>query len=71
MESRKKKELREALKLVIKSDHSRGQEDSTGTVISSSFILDEMVRSIEEAKRQVIALVRLMRPRERKFSSRG
>jgi len=62
----KKKELREALKLTIK-----------GLIIQEvriiqleqsfppPFILDEMARSIEEAKRKVIALVRLMPPKER------
>jgi hypothetical protein len=65
MDSRKK-ELREALKLVIKSLII--QEIRVIQLEQSSpppFVLDEMVRSIEEAKRQVIALVRLMRPRER------
>jgi hypothetical protein len=66
MESRKKKELREALKLAIKALII--QEVRNIQLEQSSpppFILDEMARSIEEAKRQVIGLVRLMRPRER------
>jgi hypothetical protein len=61
-----KKELRQALKLAIK-----------GLIIQEvrllqleksrppAFILDEMARSIQEAKSQVTALVRLMPPRER------
>jgi len=61
-----KKELREALKLVIKGliiqETRRAQLEQS---CSPSFVLDEMLRSIEEAKREVIALVRLMRPRER------
>jgi len=61
-----KKELREALKLVIKGliiqETRRAQLEQSS---SPSFVLDEMLRSIEEAKREVIALVRLMRPRER------
>jgi hypothetical protein len=65
MESRKK-ELREALKLVIKGliiqETRRAQLEQSS---SPSFVLDEMLRSIEEAKREVIVLVRLMRPRER------
>jgi hypothetical protein len=65
MEARKK-ELREALKLAIKSLVI--QEARVIQLEQSSpppFVLDEMVRSIEEAKRRVTALVRLMRPRER------
>jgi len=65
MES-KKKELREALKLVIKSliiqEVRRTQLEQSSL---PPFVRDEMVRSIEEAKRQIIALVRLMRPKER------
>ena len=65
MES-KKKELREALKLVVKGlilqEARRTQLEQSSL---APFVLDEMIRSIEEAKRQVIALVRLMRPRER------
>ena len=38
---------------------------------SPPFVLDEMVRSIEEAKRKVIALVRLMRPKEREALLKG
>jgi hypothetical protein len=65
MES-KKKELREALRLAIKSLII--QEIRVIQLEQSSpppFVRDEMVRSIEEGKRRVIALVRLMRPRER------
>ena len=61
-----KKELREVLKSVIKNLII--QEIRAIQLEHSApppFVLDEMVRSIEEAKRQVIALVRLMRPRER------
>lgn len=65
MESNKKA-LREALKLAIKGlvvqEARRAQLEQSSP---PPFILDEMVHSIEEAKRQVIALVRLMRPRER------
>jgi len=65
MES-KKKELREALKLVIKGlilqEARRTQLEQSSP---APFVLDEMIRSIEEAKRQVVALVRLTRPRER------
>ncbi|MGQ9645308.1 MAG: hypothetical protein ACUVWO_02070 [Thermodesulfobacteriota bacterium] len=65
MESRKK-ELRKALKLVIKGliiqEVRRIQLQQS---FSPPFILDEMVRSIEEAKRQVIALVRWLPSRER------
>ena len=67
MES-KKKELREALRLAIKSLII--QEIRVIQLEQSfppPFVLDEMVRSIEEAKRQVIALVRLMRPKEREL----
>jgi hypothetical protein len=65
MESRKK-ELREALKLAIKSliiQEARVIQLEKSS--SPPFVLDEMVRSIEEAKRRVSALVRLMRPKER------
>ena len=65
MESRKK-ELRDALKLVIKGlivQEARKTQLEQSPI--APFVLDEMIRSIEEAKRQVIALVRLMRPRER------
>jgi len=65
MES-KKKELKEALRLAIKTLII--QEVRVIQLEQSSpppFVLDEMVRSIEEAKRQVIALVRLMPPKER------
>ena len=65
MEERKK-ELRAALKSVIKGlvvqEARKAQLEQS---YLAPFVLDEMVRSIEEAKRQVIALVRLMRPRER------
>jgi hypothetical protein len=61
-----KKELRDALKLVIKGliiqEVRRNQLEQFSP---APFVLDEMIRSIEETKRQVIALVRLMRPRER------
>jgi len=65
MESRKKA-LREALKSAIKSLVI--QEVRVIQLEQSSlppFVRDEMVRSIEEAKRQVNDLVRLMRPGER------
>jgi len=65
METRKK-ELREALKLAIKSliiQEARVIQLEKSS--SPPFVLDEMVRSIEEAKRRVTALVRLMRPKER------
>jgi hypothetical protein len=65
MES-KKKALREALRLAIKSLIT--QEVRVIQLEQSSlppFVRGEMVRSIEEAKRQVIDLVRLMRPKER------
>jgi hypothetical protein len=61
-----KKELREALKLAIKGLII--QEVRMVQLEQSSpppFVLEEMVRSIEEAKREVLSLVRLMRPRER------
>jgi hypothetical protein len=65
MEARKR-ELREALKLAIKGliiqETRRTQLEQSSP---PPFILDEMVRSIEEAKRRVSALVRLMRPKER------
>jgi len=65
METRKK-ELREALKsaikgLIIQEVRVIQLEKSSAPL----FVLDEMVRSIEEAKRRVTALVRLMRPKER------
>jgi hypothetical protein len=62
----KKKELRDALKLAVKSLII--QEVRVIQLEKSSaplFVLDEMARSIEEAKRRVTALVRLMRPKER------
>jgi len=65
MES-KKKELREALKLAIKGliiQEARAIQLEQSS--APPFVLDEMVHSIEEAKRQVIALARLMRPKER------
>ena len=65
MEERKK-ELRATLKLVIKGlvvqEARKAQLEQS---CLAPFVLDEMNRSIEEAKSQVIALVRLMRPRER------
>jgi len=61
-----KKELREALKSVIKGliiqETRRTQLEQSSP---PPFVRDEMVRSIEETKRQVTTLVRLMRPRER------
>jgi hypothetical protein len=62
----KRKELREALKLAIKG--LIVQEVRVIQLHQSyppRFILDEMAHSIEEAKRQVMALVRLMPPKER------
>ena len=61
-----KKELREALKLAIKDliiqEVRVHQLEESNT---PSFVIDEMVRSVQEAKRQVIALVRLIPPKER------
>lgn len=65
MESRKK-ELREALKLVVKNlVLQEVRVIQLGHSSPPPFILDEMARSIEEAKRQAIALVRWLPPRER------
>jgi hypothetical protein len=61
-----KKELRQALKLAIKDLIL--QEVRLLQLEKSSppaFILDEMARSIQEAKSQVMALVRLMPSKER------
>ena len=71
MES-KKRELKEALRLAVKSLVL--QEVRMIQLEQASpppFVLDEMVRSIEEAKRKVIALVRLMRPKEREALLKG
>jgi hypothetical protein len=62
----RKKESREDLKSAIKG--LIVQEVRVIQLEKSSaplFVIDEMVRSIEEAKRRVTALVRLMRPKER------
>ena len=63
-----KRELREALKLAIKSliiqEVRRTQLEQSSP---APFVLDEMIRSIEETKRQVIALARLMPPKEREL----
>lgn len=65
MESRKK-ELREALKLVVKNlVLQEVRVIQLGQSSTPPFVLDEMVRSIEEAKRQVMTLVRWLPPRER------
>lgn len=61
-----KKELRQALKLAIKGLII--QEVRLSQLEKSrppAFILDEMARSIQEAKSQVMALVRFMPPKER------
>jgi hypothetical protein len=61
-----KKELREALKLAIKTlilQEVRVLQH--GQVHSPAFIIDEMARSIQEAKRQIMVLVRLLPPKER------
>jgi hypothetical protein len=61
-----KRELREALKLAIK-----GLIIQEARVLQlerahcPSFIIDEMERSIEEARRQIITFVRFMPPKER------
>jgi len=64
MES-KKKELRQALKLVIKNLIIQEVRVIQLEQSSPPFMIDEMIRSIEEAKRQVTALVRRMPQRER------
>jgi hypothetical protein len=65
MESRKK-ELREALKSVIKNlILQEVRVIQLGHSSPPPFILDEMVRSIEEAKREVMALVRWLPSGER------
>lgn len=65
MESRKK-ELREALKLVVKNlVLQEVRVIQLGQSSAPPVVLDEMVRSIEEAKRQVMTLVRWLPTRER------
>lgn len=62
----RKKALREALKLVVKNlILQEVRVIQLGHSSPPPFILDEMARSIEEAKRQVIALVRWLPPEER------
>ena len=61
-----KSELRKALRLAIKTlviQEVRGLQLERTT--TPSFIIDEMARSIQEAKRKVISLVRLMPSKER------
>lgn len=61
-----KKELREALRLAIKTliiQEVRVLQLERAT--TPSFIIDEMARSIQEAKREIISLVRLMPSKER------
>ncbi len=61
-----KKELREVLRLGIKTlilQEVRALQ--LERAYTPSFIIDEMARSIQEAKRQVISLVRLMPSEER------
>jgi hypothetical protein len=61
-----KKELRQALKLAIKDlivqEVRRLQLEQSRP---PAFVIDEMVRSIQEAKNRVRALVRFMPPKER------
>ena len=61
-----KKDLREALRLAIKAliiQEVRVLQLERAT--TPSFIIDEMARSIQEAKREIISLVRLMPSKER------
>jgi hypothetical protein len=61
-----KKELREALKFEIKAlILQEVRVLQLERAYTPSFIVDEMTRSIQEAKRQVISLVRLMPSKER------
>lgn len=61
-----KKELRELLKLAIKTlIFQEARVLQLEHAYTPSFVMDEMVRSIQEAKRQVIPLVRWMAPKER------
>jgi len=61
-----KKELRDALKsaikgLIIQEVRALQLEQSN----APAFVLDQVVRSIREVKREIIGLVRLMHPKER------
>jgi hypothetical protein len=61
-----KKDLREVLRLAIKTltiQEVRVLQLERAT--TPSFIIDEMARSIQEAKREIISLVRLMPSKER------
>jgi hypothetical protein len=61
-----KSDLRKALRLAIKTlviQETRGLQLERAT--TPSFIIDEMARSIQEAKRKVISLARLMPSKER------
>jgi hypothetical protein len=61
-----KKELREALRLAIKTlIIQEGRVLQLERTYTPSFIIDEMARSIQEAKREIISLVRLMPSKER------
>jgi hypothetical protein len=61
-----KKELREVLRLGIKTlILQEVRVLQLERAYTPSFIIDEMARSIQEAKRQVISLVRLMPSKER------
>jgi len=61
-----KKELREALKFAIKGlILQEVRVLQLEQAHSPSFILDEMVRSIQEAKKEIVGLVRLMPVKER------
>ena len=80
-----KRELREALKIVLKglilqeirrarlglSSSSSSPPSSPPSPSPPPFVVDEMIRSIEEAKREVVALVRLMPTRERERLIKG
>ena len=62
----KDKELREAIRLGIKTlIIQEVRVFQLEQAYAPSFVIDEMVRSIQEAKRQVISLVRLIAPKER------
>jgi hypothetical protein len=61
-----KKELREVLRFGIKTlILQEVRVLQLERAYTPSFIVDEIARSIQEAKRQVISLVRLMPPKER------
>jgi len=61
-----KKDLREALRLAIKTlIIQEVRVLQLERAYTPSFIIDEMARSIQEAKREIISLVRLMPSKER------